>query len=396
MVSPLVLGALVLLATGASGVWAGRRGHGARLARRQRRALDTLGAISGRSVAAPLAPGDGSAPQAHVRVVAEGDAPPAVTPRPLTGGWRPTRATGAAPFRTPKPWRDPRVANGPSALPEVADPADIDEGSVRVLRPALPATPSPGASSAPPPGASQPAPLAAPPPGASQPALPTPVAPAPLTPVAPPAGAAPATLRFDDLDPADAVPPPPLLVDPAGATTRRAATRRSATRRVIPRRAAGRAVVVAGVVAILGGGAAGAWTLANPSRRHPPAAVPTAPSARPHTVSVPPRDVPTPRATEAVKLLSRTSGASVYRISGSATISLRASGPCWVEVRSGTESGNVVYEATMSAGSTKTVAGPVWVRLGNPPAMAVSVDGARVSPPVAAGTPYDLLFQTAQ
>ncbi len=154
--------------------------------------------------------------------------------------------------------------------------------------------------------------------------------------------------------------------------------------------------MVAGVVAIVGGGAAGAWSLAHPSRRHPPAAVPTTPSARPHTVAARPRDVPTPRATEAVKLLSRTSGASVYRISRSASISLRASGPCWVEVRSGTESGNVVYEATMSAGSTKTVAGPVWVRLGNPPAVAVSVDGARVSPPVAAGTPYDLQFQAAQ
>jgi len=47
----------------------------------------------------------------------------------------------------------------------------------------------------------------------------------------------------------------------------------------------------------------------------------------------------------------------------------------------------------MSAGETKRVSGPVWIRLGNPTAMTVLVNGAAPPPaPMVTGDPYDLEF----
>ncbi|MHB8505916.1 MAG: hypothetical protein ACYDEN_09390, partial [Acidimicrobiales bacterium] len=124
-VNALALASLVLVVTGASSSWTGRRRRGVRSARRQRRALDTLGAISGRSPA-PRTPPDGSpAPQAHVRVVSADAEPPVPTPRPMTGGWRPTRATGAAPFRSPAPRSSPVDPAGVLGSQEVDD---LEEG----------------------------------------------------------------------------------------------------------------------------------------------------------------------------------------------------------------------------------------------------------------------------
>jgi hypothetical protein len=60
-------------------------------------------------------------------------------PRPLTGGWRPVRATGAAPFRAPLPQgyaHDPNVA-WPLASPDTTAPPEAggdDLDTVRVLR----------------------------------------------------------------------------------------------------------------------------------------------------------------------------------------------------------------------------------------------------------------------
>lgn len=139
----LVLSVLGVLVVGASGSWVGgrlRRRHGAR---RQRRALDRLGSISGQD--RPTAPTPrlppGPSPQAHVKLVGPGDDRPDLMPRPLASGWRPARATGAAPFRSPLPQgargethgRWPLVPAGDD-LPGVDTWGD-DVGSVRVVRP---------------------------------------------------------------------------------------------------------------------------------------------------------------------------------------------------------------------------------------------------------------------
>ena len=57
------------------------------------------------------------------------------------------------------------------------------------------------------------------------------------------------------------------------------------------------------------------------------------------------------------------------------TLTLTASGTCWVSVQSDT--GQTLYEGTLQPGQQQHVAGggPLTVRLGNTPAMQISVDG---------------------
>src|SRR5579875_2528391 len=55
--------------------------------------------------------------QAYVRVVSSDSPAPLPAPRPLTGGWRPTRATGAAPFRRPGVSPETAGFEQPEALP---------------------------------------------------------------------------------------------------------------------------------------------------------------------------------------------------------------------------------------------------------------------------------------
>jgi hypothetical protein len=93
-----------------------------------------------------------------------------------------------------------------------------------------------------------------------------------------------------------------------------------------------------------------------------------------------------------VRLVSEEPGVLHYRLAGGARVTLKAIGPCWVEIRRTDANGQEVYIATMAAGTTESVKAPAWVRLGRPTAVAVIVGGATVSPPVIAGRPYDLLF----
>jgi hypothetical protein len=79
--------------------------------------------------------------------------------------------------------------------------------------------------------------------------------------------------------------------------------------------------------------------------------------------------------------------------SPTASIEVRATGPCWIEVKAGSHFGQVVYEATLQAGQGSTVTGPAWIRLGDPPHVAVSVDGTPMTVPGAAtAVPLDLQF----
>jgi hypothetical protein len=92
-------------------------------------------------------------------------------------------------------------------------------------------------------------------------------------------------------------------------------------------------------------------------------------------------------------LITSSAGSSTYHVAASATISLQATGSCWVEIRQTGPSGRVLFEGDLVAGESRSTGGPAWVRLGNPTAMVVSVDGASIAPPgLVAGQPYDLLF----
>lgn len=406
--TPLLVAAVLVVVTGASGSFLRRRRSAGRTTRRQRQALETLGHISSapRPVETVTASQEATR-QAHVRVVAADAAPPLPTPKPLAGGWRPTRATGAAPFRQPTP-RGAHTPMGPDHAHRAADPgtsgglldfavdASPDEG-VRVVRPSPAA---PGTTRAPDPARAEPE--ATTPPAAQD-------------------MATSATLHFDDLDPA---PPPADAPDEplagvvgtpteraawaeklatagaAGAAARQAIEAETQARRSHRRRrrhpTQHQIFVAVGLVAAVVAAAGAAWAtgIVGHAARHPAAAA-TTPVRRHHHhhASRKPVITPPPKTSVAVRLVSNSVGVSVYQLSGPAKITLSASGPCWVEIKSGGDTGPTVYEATLQSGQTTSVTGPVWVRLGNPTEVAITVAGEKLSPPVTAAVPYDLVFE---
>src|SRR5579875_495185 len=100
----------------------------------------------------------------------------------------------------------------------------------------------------------------------------------------------------------------------------------------------------------------------------------------------------TPR--QPVELISAVGGTDTFQLtSRTASIVVTASGPCWVEVRAGSSSGQVVTEETLAAGQQAKVTGPAWIRLGDPPNAAVTVDGTPTTIPGArSGVPLNLDF----
>ena len=65
-------------------------------------------------------------------------------------------------------------------------------------------------------------------------------------------------------------------------------------------------------------------------------------------------------------------------------------GPCWLEIRRGSQTGSVLYENTLQKGQTQAVSlksGPVWVDIGDPPMVDLRLGGKLVHGlPTQAGT----------
>jgi hypothetical protein len=164
-------------------------------------------------------------------------------------------------------------------------------------------------------------------------------------------------------------------------------------------------LAIAAVSVAVAGVALGAELLNNPARRAPVASPSTLPRPRPvpparsTTTSVPAVSTTTPTTASTVPpqpavLVSANGGTATYQLtSATASIVVKASGPCWIEVKAGSPRGQVVVEETLSAGQRSSVTGPAWIRLGDPPHVAVTVDGTPMSVP-GAGTavPLDLQF----
>ncbi|MBV9660215.1 MAG: DUF4115 domain-containing protein [Acidimicrobiales bacterium] len=72
---------------------------------------------------------------------------------------------------------------------------------------------------------------------------------------------------------------------------------------------------------------------------------------------------------------------------------LTASGPCWVQARLAAPDGEVIFEGTLQGGQSWAGTGPIWLRLGNPTEVEIAIDGQAVSPPVAAGLPFEMLVR---
>lgn len=57
-------------------------------------------------------------------------------------------------------------------------------------------------------------------------------------------------------------------------------------------------------------------------------------------------------------------------------------GPCWLEMRRGTQNGTLLYEDTLQQGQTQSVSlkdGPVWIDIGDPPKVDLRLGGKLVS-----------------
>jgi hypothetical protein len=113
--------------------------------------------------------------------------------------------------------------------------------------------------------------------------------------------------------------------------------------------------------------------------------------AAPTTTAAPPAATVPP---QPAVLVSANGGTATYQLtSATASIVVKANGPCWIEVKAGSPRGQVVVEETLSAGQRSSVTGPAWIRLGDPPHVAVMVDGTAMSVPGAgAAVPLDLQF----
>lgn len=147
--------------------------------------------------------------------------------------------------------------------------------------------------------------------------------------------------------------------------------------------------------------AIGATVLGLPGHANTPHAAPTT-DTPPTTAPVhPTTTVPKPTTTTSAPpppkpavLVSNQNGTATYQLrSRSASIVVSATGPCWYEVRANSPLGQIVNEGTLESGTRFSVTGPAWIRLGNPPAVAVKVDGTPMTVPGAGlGAPLNLQF----
>jgi hypothetical protein len=147
------------------------------------------------------------------------------------------------------------------------------------------------------------------------------------------------------------------------------------------------AVVAIGVtiVGLPGSGTPGAQTAAKTNPPTSTAHSTTTTHPKPTTTTTPPKPA---------VLVSSQNGTATYELkSASASIVVSSTGPCWFEVRANSPLGQIINEGTLEAGSRFSVTGPAWIRLGNPPAVAVKVDGTPMTVPDSeVGLPLNLQF----
>ncbi|HEX9546600.1 MAG TPA: DUF4115 domain-containing protein, partial [Acidimicrobiales bacterium] len=76
-------------------------------------------------------------------------------------------------------------------------------------------------------------------------------------------------------------------------------------------------------------------------------------------------------------LIGSSSDSAQYGLPGSAQLELVATERCWVQIRTGSNSGAIVFSGMMQPGDRQPLpaGGPVWLRLGNPPGVSLVVNG---------------------
>jgi hypothetical protein len=70
---------------------------------------------------------------------------------------------------------------------------------------------------------------------------------------------------------------------------------------------------------------------------------------------------------------------------------LVASDRCWIELRAGSKTGQVIFSGTLPAGAHQAfqVSSGLWMRLGYPPGVTIDVDGQPLTLPASAA-PFDV------
>jgi hypothetical protein len=165
----------------------------------------------------------------------------------------------------------------------------------------------------------------------------------------------------------------PVVIDPPprpGPTAVPAAAGQTVATRHVPARvigagAAALLVIVAITTAAVVGGRSGSPKRATAAVA--PTSVPVAaPAPKPTVAPTPPPDI---------QVVASAQGNGTVTVTVPYTLTLTASGLCWVSVTS--DSGQTLYEGTLQPGQQQHVtgSGPLTVRLGNTPAVQISVNG---------------------
>ena len=143
------------------------------------------------------------------------------------------------------------------------------------------------------------------------------------------------------------------------------------------------AVAVVAGLAMLGGGGGG-----NPSAQR----------SVPPSSSVPGPTAPT-TALAPVVAISHDSQEARFRLAQpGAVIELAPVSSCWVQIRLGSATGQVVFTGTLRPGDRRPLpAGQaVWLRIGNPPGMAIQVNGTPLAISAPDNSqPYNVVFGPA-
>jgi hypothetical protein len=159
-------------------------------------------------------------------------------------------------------------------------------------------------------------------------------------------------------------------------------------------------VLVAGACAVLVAGVVRSVTAGDGSTRHgpPPSAGVT---SRPSTASPVVASTTTVPPAPAVRLVSANGGTASFVVgAGPTSLTISATAPCWVRVTTGTNNNSTsLFEGTLAAGEQRSFANaaPLTVRLGNPGAATLMIDGQPVQlPPNGQGNaPIDVELRSA-
>jgi len=189
-------------------------------------------------------------------------------------------------------------------------------------------------------------------------------------------------------DVTSAIPPPPITITPeaivleppdAAPPAEPEAERPSSAwpspprgTRVTARRGLFAAVTVAAALALV----AGAVAVASAGgKAHPSATPPVAPPVAQATTTVAPA---TTVPLQLMRVETLPTGDAQVAVHGTFTLTLHATGPCWVQVTG--PFGQTLYQGTLYAGQAQQVDGatPLVVRLGNTPAVGLAVDGTQL------------------